>query len=182
MSAEINGSLVKLNGIISQGENIADNGGFKESYRCALSMYIFYLQRHKHWGGGLGPHPLISEIYVFKGVSKPNVCLLERKKNLTPHPLYSPHRKSMNFPRAYERLIEEEGEELSLPGLPYTPRQLFWLSGASAWCSVYRDDWMKNVLLTQVHPPGRYLYQMILFSIKSHEIPPPLPKKKMIGG
>ncbi|XP_023343135.1 neprilysin-2 isoform X2 [Eurytemora carolleeae] len=90
MSAEINGSLVKLNGIISQGENIGDNGGIKQSYR------------------------------------------------------------------AYERLIEEEGEELPLPGLPYTPRQLFWLSGASTWCSVYRDDWMKTVLLTHVHPPGRY--------------------------
>lgn len=37
MSAEINGSLVNLNGIISQGENIGDNGGFKQSYRCALS-------------------------------------------------------------------------------------------------------------------------------------------------
>ena len=87
----------------------------------------------------------------------------------------------MNFPRAYERLIEKEGEELSLPGLPYTPRQLFWLSGASTWCSVYRDDWMKTVLLTDSHPPGRYLYQLISYSIKSHDIfsltPPPNQKK-----
>ena len=58
MSAENNGSLVKLNGNISQGENIGDNGGFKQSYRCALSMYIFYLKRHKNLGGG--------GIYVFK--------------------------------------------------------------------------------------------------------------------
>ena len=75
MSAENNGSLVKLNGNISQGENIGDNGGFKQSYRCALSMYIFYLKRHKNLGGG-------------------NLCF-QRKKTLTPSPpgqiaVYSP--------------------------------------------------------------------------------------------
>lgn len=61
-----------MNGINTQGENIADNGGIKESYR------------------------------------------------------------------AYKKWISENGVEKRLPGLEYTPEQLFWVSAAQTWCSVYR--------------------------------------------
>lgn len=61
-----------MNGINTQGENIADNGGIKESYR------------------------------------------------------------------AYKKWIKENGAEKRLPGLEYTPEQLFWVSAAQTWCSVYR--------------------------------------------
>ena len=51
-----------------------------------------------------------------------------------------------------------KGEELSLPGLPYTPRQLFWLSGASIWCSSIRDEALKSRVLTDPHSPSRYQF------------------------
>ena len=57
--------------------------------------------------------------------------------------------------RAYEKLTKEQGEELSLPGLPYTPRQLFWISGASVWCNIWREEALKNRVLTDPHAPGR---------------------------
>ena len=63
---------LKLNGINTQGENIADNGGIKEAYL------------------------------------------------------------------AYKKLVLENGDEPRLPGLDYSPEQLFWLSAAQTWCSVYR--------------------------------------------
>lgn len=63
---------LQLNGINTQGENIADNGGIKESYL------------------------------------------------------------------AYQKWVNENGAEQRLPGLDFTPQQLFWLSAAQTWCSVYR--------------------------------------------
>ena len=63
----------------------------------------------------------------------------------------------LQFSRAYERLVEEQGEELSLPGLPYTPRQMFWLSGASVWCNVMREEALNNFVLTDPHSPPRSL-------------------------
>lgn len=61
-----------MNGINTQGENIADNGGIKESYL------------------------------------------------------------------AYQRWTEENEPEPRLPGLDYSPQQMFWISAAQTWCSVYR--------------------------------------------
>lgn len=63
---------IQLNGINTQGENIADNGGIKESYI------------------------------------------------------------------AYKRWVEKNGEEPKLPGLNYSPEQMFWISAAQTWCAVYR--------------------------------------------
>lgn len=63
---------LKLNGINTQGENIADNGGIKEAYL------------------------------------------------------------------AYKKFVAQNGNESKLPGLNYTADQLFWISAAQTWCSVYR--------------------------------------------
>ena len=44
---------------------------------------------------------------------------------------------------AYQALLDREGPEPVLPGLPYNQRQLFWLSSASTWCSVHRPESLK---------------------------------------
>ena len=75
---DIDGETYNVNGINSQGENIADNGGLKESLR------------------------------------------------------------------AYDHHVATHGPEPVLPGLGYTHRQLFWLSGASIWCSVIRPSKLKQ--------------------------------------
>lgn len=80
----------QLNGINTQGENIADNGGIKESY----------------W--------------------------------------------------AYKKWVEENGAEPTLPGLEFSPEQLFWVSAAQTWCSVYRPESMKMRITTGVHSPAQF--------------------------
>ena len=40
-----------------------------------------------------------------------------------------------------------------LPGLDYSPSQLFWLSGASVWCAKYRDAALRVRLMSGVHSP-----------------------------
>ncbi|MPC12879.1 Membrane metallo-endopeptidase-like 1 [Portunus trituberculatus] len=81
---------LNLNGINTQGENIADNGGIKEAYF------------------------------------------------------------------AYQEWVTRYGEEKSLPSLPYTPKQLFWLSAANVWCSKYRPETLKLRILTGAHSPARF--------------------------
>ena len=49
--------------------------------------------------------------------------------------------------------VARNGEEERLPGLDYTPSQLFWLSGASVWCAKYRDQALRLRLMSGVHSP-----------------------------
>lgn len=79
-----------MNGINTQGENIADNGGIKEAYLA----YKDWADRHK-------PEP-------------------------------------------------------TLPGLSFTPRQMFWISAANTWCSVYRPEALKLRITTGFHSPGEF--------------------------
>jgi len=81
---------LKLNGVNTQGENIADNGGIKESYN------------------------------------------------------------------AYRQWVKENGPEPKLPGVDLTPQQLFWLSAAQTWCSVYRPEIMRSRILTDPHSPAQF--------------------------
>ncbi|KAL7013331.1 hypothetical protein ACKWTF_015335 [Chironomus riparius] len=81
---------IHLNGINTQGENIADNGGVKEAYR------------------------------------------------------------------AYQKFVAKNGPEKKLPGLKYTPNQLFWISEAQIWCSVYRPESMKLYIKINEHSPGQF--------------------------
>ncbi|XP_063696900.1 neprilysin-2 isoform X1 [Culicoides brevitarsis] len=81
---------MNLNGINTQGENIADNGGIKEAYLA-----------YKEWMVHNGPEP-------------------------------------------------------KLPGLNYTPEQMFWIAAAQTWCSVYRPETMKMRITTGVHSPGQF--------------------------
>jgi len=84
---------IHLNGITTQGENIADNGGIKEAYRAYTS-----------WADKNDPEPL-------------------------------------------------------LPGLSYSPKQLFWISAANVWCAKYRAKALKLRVLTGVHSPDKFRVQ-----------------------
>ncbi|XP_042232177.1 neprilysin-2-like isoform X3 [Homarus americanus] len=81
---------LNLNGINTQGENIADNGGIKESYM------------------------------------------------------------------AYNQWVKDNGEEKTLPSLPYSTKQLFWISAANAWCGKYRPETLKLRILTGAHSPAQF--------------------------
>ncbi|CAO1406059.1 unnamed protein product [Diamesa serratosioi] len=79
-----------LNGINTQGENIADNGGIKEAYL------------------------------------------------------------------AYKKLVEKNGQEPKLPSLNYSSSQLFWISAAQTWCSVYRPEVKRILIANDAHAPGQF--------------------------
>lgn len=81
---------LNLNGINTQGENIADNGGIKESYL------------------------------------------------------------------AYKQWVAKNGEEPKLPGLNYSPQQMFWISAAQTWCAKYRKETLKMRITTGVHSPNEF--------------------------
>ncbi|XP_076365013.1 neprilysin-2-like isoform X2 [Tachypleus tridentatus] len=81
---------LQINGINTQGENIADNGGLKEAYK------------------------------------------------------------------AYRSWVKDHGPELHLPGLKYTPEQLFWISAANVWCGKYRPEVLKLRILSGSHSPSQF--------------------------
>ncbi|XP_017031208.1 neprilysin-2 isoform X2 [Drosophila kikkawai] len=81
---------LNLNGINTQGENIADNGGVKESYI------------------------------------------------------------------AYRRWAQKHGPEKKLPGLDYTPEQMFWVAAGQTWCAKYRKESLKMRITTGVHSPSEF--------------------------
>ncbi|XP_050530348.1 neprilysin-2-like [Daktulosphaira vitifoliae] len=57
---------------------------------------------------------------------------------------------------AYGRWLANKTEP-RLPGLyEYSGRQMFWINAANIWCSVYRPETLKHIVLTGVHPPGQY--------------------------
>lgn len=57
--------------------------------------------------------------------------------------------------RAYQRWATDNPEK-TMPGLDYTPQQMFWISAGQVWCSVYREEAMKNRVTTGVHSPGQF--------------------------
>jgi len=88
-TVEVEGEVLNVNGITTQGDNIADNGGIKAVFR------------------------------------------------------------------AYETLVSKYGPQARLPGLPYTPRQLLWLTVASKQCEVRTPASLRHQVLTDHHPPAR---------------------------
>lgn len=81
---------LKVNGLNTQGENIADNGGIKEAFR------------------------------------------------------------------AYRRWTKYNGKESKLPGLGYSPDQLFWISAANIWCGKFRPELLKLRVNAGVHSPAKF--------------------------
>lgn len=57
---------------------------------------------------------------------------------------------------AYERWVKNNGEEPLLPGVKYTPRQMFWVSSATVWCSKTRLEELRQLIVTDEHSPDKY--------------------------
>lgn len=54
--------------------------------------------------------------------------------------------------RAYLSAVKKRKiKEPSLPDLPFTPEQLFWLTAAQTWCSVERLEVKKVLIMTDNH-------------------------------
>ncbi|XP_014221470.1 neprilysin-2-like [Trichogramma pretiosum] len=79
---------LNVNGVVTQAENIADNGGFRAAY------------------------------YAYNDYT-----------------------------------ISNKITEPGLANLDYTPKQLFWISAASTWCSKKRPEYLKNLLSSDTHSP-----------------------------
>ncbi|RZC36911.1 endothelin-converting enzyme 1-like, partial [Asbolus verrucosus] len=89
---------LNLNGINTQGENIADNGGIKLAYL------------------------------------------------------------------AYKEWIRKHGAEMALPGLQFTPEQMFWVSLANIWCKVIRTEELKIYIMNDAHTPNHYRVNVALMN------------------
>ena len=57
---------------------------------------------------------------------------------------------------AYQDWAKRNGPEPILPGLNYSPSQLFWISAANVWCRNVRPVFLKRQILTGVHSPAHY--------------------------
>jgi neprilysin len=82
---------MNLNGVNTQGENIADNGGLKLAYRAYVSS-----------------------------------------------------------------IRNTQLKDPMLPGLPFSPEQLFWISAAQTWCSLERAEVKRIMILNDNHAIGRF--------------------------
>jgi membrane metallo-endopeptidase-like protein 1 len=59
--------------------------------------------------------------------------------------------------RAYKSAMKKmDAVDPMLPGLPYTPDQLFWLSAAQTWCSVERPEVKRLMILTDNHALSQF--------------------------
>ncbi|XP_048471073.1 membrane metallo-endopeptidase-like 1 isoform X4 [Rhincodon typus] len=58
--------------------------------------------------------------------------------------------------KAYLKWVKNEGEEVKLPGLDLTHKQLFFLNFAQVWCGSYRPEYASQSIKTDVHSPLKF--------------------------
>lgn len=58
--------------------------------------------------------------------------------------------------RGYTKWVLDNGPEPNLPGLNFSPKQLFWISLGQMWCSLSREAEMRNTVTTDYHSPPRF--------------------------
>jgi len=68
--------------------------------------------------------------------------------------------------RAYSKWVSEHGSELKLPGLPHSPKQLFWVGAAQIWCGKLRPEALRNKVLTGAHSPRKFRIEGPFSSLK----------------
>ena len=52
--------------------------------------------------------------------------------------------------------VSRNGQELKLPGLDYSPKQMFWISAAEAWCSKYSPESLTSLITSGSHSPNEF--------------------------
>ncbi|XP_045472319.1 neprilysin-2-like isoform X1 [Harmonia axyridis] len=57
---------------------------------------------------------------------------------------------------AYEHWMKRHGEEPYLPGINLNGRQMFWVSAAHIWCSKYRKEDLRQIVVTDEHSPDKF--------------------------
>lgn len=59
---------------------------------------------------------------------------------------------------AYERWLEKNPKaEPRLPGFKdYSAKQMYWISAANKWCSIYKSELLEYLVLNDPHVPGRF--------------------------
>lgn len=57
---------------------------------------------------------------------------------------------------AYQKWVKENGPEKRLPGLDYTPLQLFWIKLAQTWCIKFRPQILRELIVTNQHSPEEF--------------------------
>lgn len=58
---------------------------------------------------------------------------------------------------AYRSWVKDNGVEKTLPGLgKYSGEQLFFISFANIWCGNERMEYLRKIILSDEHAPGRY--------------------------
>ena len=65
-----------------------------------------------------------------------------------------------SLPPCLDEWVNTHGEEQLLPGLNFTPRQMFWISAANVWCSKSRPQALKLSVLTGTHSPDQFRVQV----------------------
>lgn len=62
------------------------------------------------------------------------------------------------FPNCFISVRQNEvSEDPRLPGQrEFTPRQLFWIFFGQSWCTKYSPEELRDLLLTDYHPPARF--------------------------
>ena len=64
--------------------------------------------------------------------------------------------------------VHTNGEEHRLPGLNFSPRQMFWISAANVWCSKSRPEALKLSVLTGTHSPDQFRVQVVRTSFENY--------------
>lgn len=57
---------------------------------------------------------------------------------------------------AYQRYVQQNGAESTLPGMDYTPNQLFWISAAHSACMVTRPELEIELYTNDPHAPNNF--------------------------
>ena len=57
---------------------------------------------------------------------------------------------------AYQNWVKHNGPEPGLPGLNYSPLQLFWITAANVYCAKYRPEYLKDLITTDPHSPVEF--------------------------